>query len=148
MSAHVRLIDKAIFPPPSWYLFLPPTLFISPTSSPHCVGDQERLVNPQHQHHEGRFQGVLVCPDCWIAVLVQRWGGERNFCSSTVFTGHTGMWLAKKRWHCTTGMCKNEDTVFGTVGINYPKWRFGDPQLLEVCASQPSLTNVQTTVQL
>lgn len=51
--------------------------FMSPSFLCYCAGDQERLANYQHQHHEGRVEGVLVCPDCRVPVLVQRWGGER-----------------------------------------------------------------------
>lgn len=41
-----------------------------------CAGDPQRLAHHQHQHHEGRIQGLLVCPDCWVSLLVQRRGGE------------------------------------------------------------------------
>lgn len=29
-----------------------------------CAGDPQRLAHHQHQYHEGRIQGLLVCPDC------------------------------------------------------------------------------------
>lgn len=45
--------------------------FLSPASCPHCAGDQEGLANHQHQHHEGRLKGVLVCPVYGVPVLVQ-----------------------------------------------------------------------------
>lgn len=67
----ISVIYKAVFlHPPGTHLSLSP--FLSPTSSPHCAGDQERLANHQHQHHEGWLKGVLVCPDCRVPVLVQR----------------------------------------------------------------------------
>lgn len=57
---------------------VPIQLFTSPAFLSYCVGDQERLANYQHQHHEGRVKGVLVHPDCRVPVLVQRWGGEKG----------------------------------------------------------------------
>lgn len=57
---------------------MPFQLFMSPAFLSYYAGDQERLANYQHQHHEGRVKGILVCPDCRVPVLVQRWGGERG----------------------------------------------------------------------
>lgn len=92
----VNLIVKAVFlHPPGTPLSLPP-FSLSSARSPPCAGDQERLANHQHQHHEGRLQRILVCPDCRVPVLVQRRGGERkNSVPVLHFTGHTWMWLAK-----------------------------------------------------
>lgn len=53
-------------------LSVPNQPFIPPIFSSYVAGDQEGLANYQHQHHEGRVKGVLVCPDCRVPVLVQR----------------------------------------------------------------------------
>lgn len=60
------------------FLSAPIQLFTCAAFLSYCAGDQERLANYQHQHHEGRVQGVLVCPDCRVPILVQRRGGERG----------------------------------------------------------------------
>lgn len=42
-----------------------------PLGHPQGVADHQ-----QHQHHEGRREGVLVCADCREPVLVQGWWGQ------------------------------------------------------------------------
>lgn len=48
-----------------------PSLPCSPTPISPLTGHPQRLAHHQHQHHEGRLQGVLVHPDRRVTILVQ-----------------------------------------------------------------------------
>lgn len=71
MSKECKVDGRSHVPPSIHLLSVPNQPFISPTFSSYYTGDQERLAYYQHQHHEGRVKGVLVCPDCRVPVLVQ-----------------------------------------------------------------------------
>lgn len=62
-----------------------------------CVllsGDQEGLADhQQHRHHEGRSEGVLVCPHRRVSVLVQRRRGEMRAHVNAMLV------LWKASWH-------------------------------------------------
>lgn len=93
-------------------------LFISPSFLCYCAGDQKRLANDQHQHHEGRVEGVLVCLDCRVPVLVQRWGGERAlFVRSKSATGiHEDITVMS--WRYPKRLLVSENAVI--VGVCVP----------------------------
>lgn len=44
-----------------------------------CAGDPQRMAHYKHQYHEGGIEGLLVCPDCGVPLLVQGWGGKVTY---------------------------------------------------------------------